>query len=39
MEPTACSQEIWVKISTHKTEQPQDNENDDDSPQHEITPF
>jgi hypothetical protein len=39
MNPTACSREAGADVSTQKTEQPEDDENYDDSPQHEISPF
>lgn len=39
MDPTACFRKAWADVSTQKTEQPQDDENYDDSPEHEITPF
>ncbi len=39
MDPTACFRKAWADVSTQKTEQPQDDENYDDSPKHEITPF
>ena len=39
MDPTACAWEIWTYIPAEKAEQPQNYQNDDDSPQHEISPF
>jgi hypothetical protein len=39
MNPTACLREAWNYASTEKAEQPQDHQNYDNSPQHEISPF
>jgi len=39
MDPTAGLWEPWADIPTEKAEQPQDDKNYDDSPQHEISPF
>jgi hypothetical protein len=39
MDPTACFRETWAYVSTQKAEQPQDQQNYNDSPQHEISPF
>jgi hypothetical protein len=39
MNPTTCLREAGTYITTEKAEQPQDYQNDDDSPQHEISPF
>ena len=39
MDPAACFREAWANASTQKAEQPQDDQNYDDSPQHEISPF
>jgi hypothetical protein len=39
MDPTACFRKTWADVSTQKPEQPQDDENYDDIPNHEITPF
>jgi hypothetical protein len=39
MDPTACLREAWAYVSTEEAEQPQDEQNYDDSPQHEISPF
>ena len=38
MDPAACFRKACIDVSTQETEQPQDDENYDDSPQHEITP-
>ena len=37
--PTACAREAWADVSTEKAEQPQDDQNHDDNPQHKISPF
>jgi hypothetical protein len=37
--PTAEAREPWTYVPTQKAEQPQDEQNNDDSPQHEISPF
>jgi hypothetical protein len=37
--PIAGAREVWNYVSTEKAEQPQDYQNYDDSPQHEISPF
>jgi hypothetical protein len=39
MNPTAGLREAWKYIAAKKAEKPQDQENYDDSPQHEISPF
>jgi hypothetical protein len=39
MNPTASLWESWTYVPTEKTEQPQDKQDHDDSPQHEISPF
>jgi hypothetical protein len=39
MNPTACFREAWTNVPAEKAEQPQDYQNHDDSPQHEISPF
>jgi hypothetical protein len=39
MDPTPGTWEPWAYIAAQKTEQPQDDQNYDDSPQHEISPF
>jgi hypothetical protein len=39
MNPAAGLREAWTYISPEEAEQPQDQENYDDSPQHEISPF
>jgi hypothetical protein len=39
MDPTACSGETGNDVPAQKTEQPQDYKNDDNSPQHKISPF
>jgi hypothetical protein len=37
--PIACLWEAGADVSTEKAEQPQDDQNYNDSPQHEISPF
>ena len=37
--PIAGAWEAWTYVSTQKAEQPQDKQNYDDCPQHEISPF
>ena len=39
MDPTACFREAWTYVPTEKAEQPQDYQDYDDGPQHEISPF
>ena len=39
MNPTACFRKPWADIATQKAEQPQYYQNDDDRPQHEISPY
>lgn len=39
MDPAACLRETWTDAPTEITEQPQNYQNYDDSPQHEISPF
>jgi hypothetical protein len=39
MDPTAGARQAWTDVPTEKSEQPQDEQNNDDSPQHEISPF
>lgn len=39
MDPTACPRKAWADVPTQKAEQPEDDENYDDCPKHEITPF
>jgi hypothetical protein len=39
MNPTTRLREAWTDAPTEKAEQPQDHENYDNSPQHEISPF
>jgi hypothetical protein len=39
MDPTACLRKAWTYVTTEKAKQPQNYENHDDSPQHEISPF
>jgi hypothetical protein len=39
MDPTSESREAWADVPTEKAEQPQYDQNYDDSPQHEISPF
>jgi hypothetical protein len=39
MDPTAGFREAWTDSPTEKAEQPQDEQNYDDSPQHEVSPF
>jgi hypothetical protein len=39
MDPISCFRKAWADVSAQKTEQPQDDENYDDGPKHEITPF
>jgi hypothetical protein len=39
VDPTACLRESWTYVPTEKAKQPQDEQNHDDSPQHEISPF
>jgi hypothetical protein len=38
MNPTACLGETWNYAPAEKAEQPQDHQNYDNSPQHEISP-
>jgi hypothetical protein len=37
--PIAGAWESWAYVPTQEAEQPQDEQNHDDSPQHEISPF
>jgi hypothetical protein len=39
MNPSAGAREAWANARTDKAKQPQNDENDDDCPQHEISPF
>jgi hypothetical protein len=39
MNPTAGAREPWTNVPSEKSEQPQYDQNYDDSPQHEISPF
>ena len=39
MDPTACLRDPCAYIPAEKAEQPQYYQNDDDSPQHEISPL
>jgi hypothetical protein len=39
MDPTASLRDPWTDVRPKITEQPQDQQNDDDSPQHEISPY
>jgi hypothetical protein len=39
MNPTASAWEAWTYVPTEKAKQPQDYENYNDSPQHEIFSF
>jgi hypothetical protein len=39
MDPTSSARKPWADIRTQETEQPQNDKNYDDSPQHEISPF
>jgi hypothetical protein len=39
MDPAACFWKSWTNVPTEKAEQPQDNQDHDDGPQHEISPF
>jgi hypothetical protein len=39
MNPTACLRKTWTYIPTEKAEQPQNKQNYNNSPQHEISPF
>jgi hypothetical protein len=38
MNPIAGAREPWAHVSAEKTKQPQDNQNYNDGPQHEISP-
>jgi hypothetical protein len=37
--PTAGLREAWTYVPTEKAQQPQDYQNHDNGPQHEISPF
>jgi len=39
MDPTACLREAGADVPAEKAKKPQDDQNYDDSPQHEISPF
>jgi len=39
MDPTAGLREAWADSATEKAEQPQDDQDYNDSPQHEVSPF
>jgi hypothetical protein len=39
MNPTACFREPWADVRSQKAEKPQYYQNDDDRPQHEISPY
>jgi hypothetical protein len=39
MDPITQARQLWTQIPAKKTEQPQDDQDPDDNPQHEISPF
>jgi hypothetical protein len=39
MDPTACLWKTWHNAPAEKAKQPQDDQNYDDSPDHNISPF
>jgi hypothetical protein len=39
MDPTAGARKAWAYVPAQKAKQPQYDQNDNDSPQHEISPF
>jgi hypothetical protein len=39
MNPAACLREAWTDVPTKKAEQPEDQQDHNDGPQHDISPF